>query len=468
MFGWASIDRTLLVAGLSKGGTGLTPMETTTIFAWASSIAMVSSLIMGLVLDKYGPRTASVASNLLVGLGCWIFSSSNSFGGFALGTCTMAFGGPGISSAIVHIANLFPRNKFLVQSCLCGSITFSFSILAVFGNLWEHYGTGFRTLFGSYVVVIALSTVGAFCFLPDTPFVQEDSDAFVHYSDKISVIDRSDKSLLDEERAPLTKQGYVEATELHRTVAYGSTTIPIPSSHAEGVESAAGETIDYTPDNITTSLKDQAFWNQALSQVYLRNLLIFVVISFFVNFTIASISTEMGDQQVFSGQTQHDLSKDFTFIMSGGLIGSILVGSLLDRMGLETCTIVTLLLGQTSLVLRIVSRTYSVTLIGFVLYTLFRQFLFPVFIACLTARLGFKYFGILSGIGFALSGIVQVFMASLVHLLAGDCHMQQQSPEESMVACHDGRWTEFHSFQIVLLGVLIIIPVMDRQQVATK
>ena len=480
VFGWASIDRTLLVADRSHGGTGLTPLETTTIFSWASSIAMLSSLLMGLVLDRCGPRTASVASNGLVGLGCWLFSRADTFGGFAAGTCMMAFGGPGISSAIVHIANLFPRNQFLVMSCLCGSITFSFSILAIFGDLWEQYDLGFRTLFGGYVVVIMGSTVGSLCCWPDVPFVKEDSDAYYENSSS-----DTDATIGEEEEPLITKtttctisaeQEYVEATlEHHRLceepldtglrqkLAYGRSQSFLQSVQALAVS-------DQEPAaKCAISLKDQPFWNQVLSKTYLRNLLIFIITSFFVNFTIASISTELADQQVFSVETQHDLSRSFTFVMSGGLLGSILVGWWMDRVGLEACTIVTLMLGQASLVLRILSRTSPVMVVGFVVYTLFRQFLFPVFIACLTARLGFKYFGILSGIGFALSGTVQVFMASLVHRLAGNCHLQQPTAEGTApTSCHHGTWTQFHVFQIVLLGVLILIPIVDQREAANR
>lgn len=458
VFGWASIDRTLLVAERAKGGAGLAPQETTLIFSWASCVAMLSSLLMGVILDKYGPRTASVVSNLLILAGCQLFAVASSFHVFAIATCMMAFGGPGISSAIVHIANLFPRNQFLVMSCLCGSITFSFSILAVFGNLWETHGLGFRTLFGGYVAVIAASTLGSFFFWSDTPYEKEDSDEF--YKGDYGVgLDEEQCLIQQHEITP--EQDFVEATLSHHQLLEE----PLDSGLRQNL--AYGRTRSYYQSakaikngNMgAISLKDQPFWNQILSKTYLQNLVIFVTTSFFVNFTIASFSTELEDQQVFSIDTQHDLSRSFTLIMSCGLVASILVGWLMDRVGLEACTIVTLLLGQASLLLRVVGHSYPIMMVGYVCYTLFRQFLFPVFIACLTARLGFKYFGILSGLGFALSGIAQIFMASLVRMLAGDCHLQEDSIYAT-VPCHHGRWTSFHLLQISLLALLTLIPIM--------
>lgn len=458
VFGWASIDRTLLVADRSKGGAGLTPQETTLIFSWASCVAMLSSLLMGVMLDKYGPRTASVVSNLLILAGCQLFAVARSFHAFGIAACMMAFGGPGISSAIVHIANLFPRNQFLVMSCLCGSITFSFSILAVFGELWETHGLGFRTLFGGYVAVIAASTLGSFFFWPDTPYEKEDSDEF-YKGDYGADFDEEQCLVKQHEITP--EHDYVEATLSHHQLMEE----PLDSGLRQNL--AYGRTQSYyqsakaiqNGNTSAISLKDQPFWNQVLSKIYIQNLVIFVTTSFFVNFTIASFSTELEDQQVFSIDTQHGLSRSFTLIMSGGLVASILVGWLMDRVGLEACTIVTLLLGQASLLLRIVGYSYPTMMVAYVCYTLFRQFLFPVFIACLTARLGFKYFGILSGIGFALSGIAQIFMASLVRVLAGDCHLQEE-PIYGTFPCHHGGWTSFHLLQMALLAVLTLIPIM--------
>ena len=73
--------------------------------------------------------------------------------------------------------------------------------------------------------------------------------------------------------------------------------------------------------------------------------------------------------------------------------------------------------------------------IGFVIYTLFRAFLYPVFIACISDKLGFKYFGILMGIGFAVSGIVQLGIAPLANAVQGTCHLQ----EEYVDGCIDWR-----------------------------
>ena len=443
VFGWASIDRTLLVASAEEGGAALKPLQTTQIFSMASSVAMCSTLIMGFVLDRFGPRACSVISNLLIGTGCHLFSKANTFQTFAVAACCMAFGGPGISYSLVHIANLFPKYQFLVMSILGGSVTLSFSVLAAFGNIWESYHVGFRTLFGGYALVIAGSTVGSFCLWPDAPF--ENRNDLKIKADE-TVVDKDDEN---DDCRPLV---LVDA-DINTTAQLGD------SRHDS---STIISSINQTTNENKLNLRDQPFCNQVVSPVYLKNLIIFITNSFFVNFTIASLSTELEDQQTFSIPVQHKLSSNFTGIISCGLVGSVLVGSLMDRFGLEYCTILTLLLGQISLVALIFSHSYIMMLVGFVFYMLYRQFLFPVFIACLTARLGFKYFGMLSGIGFTLSGFAQIWMSYLVNWFQGDCHLLSESEYWMNSYCSHGSWKQFHFGQILLLAILMLIPIRER------
>ena len=93
--------------------------------------------------------------------------------------------------------------------------------------------------------------------------------------------------------------------------------------------------------------------------------------------------------------------------------------------------------------------------VGFFVYALFRQFLFPVYIACLSSRLGFKYFGILNGLGFAVSGLTQLFIAALVRTVKGTCYIAAAE------GCYQGSWRELHIVQLCLLSALLAVPITD-------
>ena len=149
--------------------------------------------------------------------------------------------------------------------------------------------------------------------------------------------------------------------------------------------------------------------------------------------------------------------------MSLGVLASFVVGWLMDQVGLEVCTAVTLLLGQAQeivLVWLADQRSFLVT--SFVCYTLFRSFLFPVFIASLTTHLGYKYFGLLNGIGFALSGVAQAFMGHLVRAVQGDCHFQINVADVALAPpCDHGNWISLHVIELIILTALLAAPLLD-------
>jgi MFS family permease len=176
VFGWASVAGSLLIAPFEDGGTNLTMDETTTIFSIAASTASLSSLFLGYILDMKGPRICSLVGHAFVAAGCFWFSVATSYEGFLWGTSMIAFGGPGIQCAVIHLANLYPAQKFTVMSCVTGSITLSFAILPIFDYLWEQYGIGFRVMFRSYVLVVCLSALGSQLLWPDEPYDIPDED----------------------------------------------------------------------------------------------------------------------------------------------------------------------------------------------------------------------------------------------------------------------------------------------------
>ena len=141
-----------------------------------------------------------------------------------------------------------------------------------------------------------------------------------------------------------------------------------------------------------------------------------------------------------------------------GIVGSVLVGWLIDKIGLEICTALTLMLGQLQMVLLLLfGKRHSMLLTSYWVYTVFRQFLYPVFIASLTSNLGFKYFGVLLGIGFAVGGCVQLLMTTLVEWAQGSCHLSESNDED----CNHGHWELLHVMQVIILGALLIVPVQD-------
>ena len=170
LFGWASIDKTLLSESIEKGGAGLNLNDTTLIFTWASSVGMFSPFLLGMVLDNFGPRTCSFLSNCIIICGFVMFSLSEEFWEFAVGATLIGFGGSGITSSIVHISNLFPGHENMAMGCLTGSVAISFSVFAVFDMIWNQVETTVQEIFLYFASLATAFAIGAFWLFPDEPF----------------------------------------------------------------------------------------------------------------------------------------------------------------------------------------------------------------------------------------------------------------------------------------------------------
>lgn len=275
LYGWASIIP-MLTADAQDGGAAMTLQETTRIFSWASCAGMVSTLLLGWLLDQYGPRICSAVSNICIAAGCLMFALSTEFESFAFATCLMAFGGPGIQVSIVHLANLFPENQFLTLSLLNGTISISFSVMVAFAFLWEFYpGADYQNLFGSYSLLIIGSAVASVAYWPDKPFESAPKEELLF--------------------APTAEDSYIEAHQ-HTHLVEQPLDSYLRFSHqkmSRTMSMVVSEKAMESGNLSLVSLKDQPFLKQLTSATYLRVASYFIFSCFLVNFYVASIATEV-------------------------------------------------------------------------------------------------------------------------------------------------------------------------------
>jgi MFS family permease len=487
IFGWASIDSTMLVASIDKGGAGVNPEKTSHVFSWASSVAMLSSFFLGCVLDTCGPRVCSIVSCLSIAIGSALLAAQTNFTQFSVGACFTAFGGPGICTSIIHIANLFPSFRNLIMSLLSGSIAISFSIFSVFDYLWHHFEFAtFQNLFRFYAFFVAILALLAFFIYPDEPF-EEMGDDYLGYdtpedyemevgeeTELIGNVSASPKTVIKQVASLTTIHEHHRHDPHHieSVVAGPSLVIQQPlTSYLRAYERSDSFMIsrdvmetDDPNKELMISLKDQPFFRQLFSGSYFRSSLFFWTCTFATNFYVSSISKELADIDQYSYKVQHELAQTFTFFMSSGVMASILVGFLIDRFGVEICTSMTLVFGQIQMVILLFfGENHTMMVASFLFYTLFRSFLYPVFIASLTSRLGFKYFGVLLGLGFFVSGLCQLLMAPLNDAVQGNCHLKASPNPSGDDDCFQGLWISLHLLQLSFLFGLMVIPFMDHR-----
>lgn len=329
LFGWASIDHTLLEAPVDNGGAGLTLDDTARIFSWASGLSMFSPFLMGMVLDHHGPRLAAMVASILVSVGSLVFGHTTSFWGFASAALLISLGGPGVASCIIHISNLFAGNENLAMATLSGSVAISFSVFAVFDDLWSRWHMTVPVLFELYAGIACLLAIGSLVLYPDEPFeeqpvVQDDGD-----EDEEDHLPSEEQELLPDMSMPhplLTVHEGKEEDSLLPLSLHQDSRHPNPHHHhIDSIMSTSSLHIEQPLDSYlrderklytrsesffaakkawevnnqelvkAVGMKDQPFWTQLWSADFLRATLVFCFTSFATNFYVASISTEVCD-----------------------------------------------------------------------------------------------------------------------------------------------------------------------------
>ena len=176
LYGWASISGSMLLAAPTDGGPGLSHDYVHVMFVTASFFSFLGPLLLGAILDTYGPRVCSIFSMLFISLGCFLFAVSNvpNFPMFIPALSMIAFGGPGVQSAIVHLCNLFPANKGTATAFITGSFQLSFIVFLVFDQMWHFYQYSYQFLFTVYGCVCLCNMVLSTLLWPDAPYSYEE------------------------------------------------------------------------------------------------------------------------------------------------------------------------------------------------------------------------------------------------------------------------------------------------------
>lgn len=160
---------------------GLTREYVHVMFTFASFFNFLGPLLLGIVLDLYGPRICSIVSISLIAIGCILFGYSDieSNPMFIPAMCLIAFGGPGAQNAIIHLSNLFPTWKATATAFITGSFQISFFVFVAFEYLWMKSKIDYCRLFIGYSVICAVNIVISVIFWPDKPYLFNEELAYI-------------------------------------------------------------------------------------------------------------------------------------------------------------------------------------------------------------------------------------------------------------------------------------------------
>jgi hypothetical protein len=156
-----------------------------------------------------------------------------------------------------------------------------------------------------------------------------------------------------------------------------------------------------------------------------------------------------------SESEQQSWARIFVVCLSvGSLFASLAIGLSMKHVGINTCIAIVLVLGELHSAIWLFLRESKVgRMLGFIVFILFRQSITPVYVASLSQKLGFKYYGLLSAIGHVLSGV------SLMALARGIGCIQEL--DDTLEGYRNANWDNWHLVQCLVMAGLLVVPMLD-------
>jgi MFS family permease len=405
-------------------------------FVVATFFSFLGPLLLGVVLDHYGPRVCSVISVALITIGSFLFSisSRNDLPLFVPGLCLIALGGPGEQSAIIHLSNLFPTWKATATAVITGSFQLSFTVFLVFHQLWKHYQYSYVDLFRGYSVLCLINIVISLLMWPDAPYA------------------------FDEEFKELEEELHHEIEQPH----LGPIRLPSVFIHHEAYQKVKRN--DIIPNRIVAvskpapSLKDASLQEQIFSPEFMYLTFFFLTNAFWVNFYIGTFDLQIADLQHLEPAEAQTYAQLFTLIITLGVIAIPLIGATMDFVGFPVTSSVTIAAGIVWSILQQIPNAWAL-LTSFIAYATFRTFFYTFFFAYLADTFGFKYFGVLAGVVFVLGGVISFLQYPLAELGSGSC-----TSVNVIAPCTGSNWHLINAVMTVMILSTIVFSYKDWQR----
>jgi MFS family permease len=140
-------------------------------FSLASTTANVSALLVGTMLDRYGPRVCYLIGSACLAAGSIIMSLAfqiDEFDGYTMGNFFLALGGTFVFLPSFQIANAFPKYSGTIVALVTGAFDASAAVYLFYRLAYEGTDGAFKpqTFFLAYLIVPAAIVVAQLTFLP--------------------------------------------------------------------------------------------------------------------------------------------------------------------------------------------------------------------------------------------------------------------------------------------------------------
>ena len=375
------------------------------IFTVAAVSTNVCALPVGIVLDRDGPRVASLTGCFFIALGCLFlaFAADLTFDGYIPGYLSLALGGPFVFIPSFHLSNTFPRYSGLILALLTGafdtsSAQFLFYRLGYFAS--GHTLTP-KKYFLVYLIIPVLILLAQITLMP--------SKTYQTVGELIENAEDGEET---------------SATGNHST--YGTSS----SSQNSGTQSAAPERRSSTGSEVTALLgsKDAAdhlrredatkaksgVWGALHSLPASRQIITpwFILIAVFtilqmtrINYFVATVRPQY-EYLLHSVSLAREINHFFDIALPlGGVISVPFVGLILDNTSTPFVIALLVIIATAIGILGVIPGQVWAAYANIILFVLYRPFYYTAVSDYAAKVFGFQTFGKAYGLIICLAGL---------------------------------------------------------------
>lgn len=151
------------------------------IFTVGAVVTNSSAIVIGRVLDIYGPKICGFVGATLLYAACFVFifakeiqnSTSSYIDPYLLGYCAMSLGGPFAYMSSFHLSNTFPEKSGTILAFLNGAFDASSAIFLLYKLYYTNYNDLFslNKFFKVYLFVPSFITLAQIFVMPDISYL---------------------------------------------------------------------------------------------------------------------------------------------------------------------------------------------------------------------------------------------------------------------------------------------------------
>ncbi|RPB03063.1 MFS general substrate transporter [Choiromyces venosus 120613-1] len=380
-------------------------------FTLAAVATNVCALLVGTILDQYGPRVSGIIGSILFALGCLGFSFAKqirNFDPYPISYLLLALGGPFIFIPSFHLSNAFPSHSGLILSMLTGAFDSSSAVFLLYRLLYEHtHGKStLSTWFTAYLIVPATILILQLTLMPSKSYKtvgelvcqaeveeellhEDDNEDYVEVDDDDLRVRREHRSTLIHEIDSLL--GGKDAKVMHDR--------KLEESHESS--------------GVWGAMHGMPISRQICSWWFVLITLFTVIQMTRINYFVATIRPQY-EFLLGSYHRAVEVNEFFDLALPiGGILAVPLIGYLLDRF--STLVILQLLVALAAIIgsLGLVKDSYPSAVAGIIGFVAYRPFYYTAVSDYAAKVFGFETFGKVYGLIICLAGLLNLSQTGL-------------------------------------------------------